>query len=173
MTNAQAGCSNGLLSTVDGGDPLSEPAPRSCVEFVGFDTANKSITFRYLAPMFSRLDVTVRRTKPPTRLQFGCIGLRRCRTIDAVVRNLEILGEAAKRVSDGLRERAPGVPWRQVTEMRDVLARAYFGIDVDLVIDIEARTRCRPAGFTTRIGTVGTALTTASQLSSNSTRGPA
>lgn len=58
------------------------------------------------------------------------------RTIDAVVRNLEILGEAAKRVPDGLRERAPGVPWRQVTGMRDVLAHDYFGIDVDLVIDV-------------------------------------
>ena len=37
---------------------------------------------------------------------------------------------------DGLRERAPGGPWRQVTGMRDVLAHDYFGIDVDLVIDV-------------------------------------
>ena len=58
------------------------------------------------------------------------------RTIDAVVRNLEILGEAAKRVPSDLRERAQGVPWRQVTGMRDVLAHEYFGVDVELVIDV-------------------------------------
>jgi uncharacterized protein with HEPN domain len=38
---------------------------------------------------------------------------------DAVVRNLEIVGEAAKRVSPSLRERAPGVPWRGMAGMRD------------------------------------------------------
>ena len=57
---------------------------------------------------------------------------------DAVVRNLEIVGEAAKRVSADLRGRAPGVPWREMAGMRDKLVHDYFGVDLDLVWDVVA-----------------------------------
>lgn len=57
---------------------------------------------------------------------------------DAVVRNLEIVGEAAKRVSPDLRKRAPGVPRQEMAGMRDKLVHDYFGVDLDLVWDVVA-----------------------------------
>ena len=57
------------------------------------------------------------------------------RTVDAVVRNLEILGEAAKRVPEDLRRSATQIDWRKVAGMRDVLAHTYFDVDLDIVWD--------------------------------------
>ena len=52
---------------------------------------------------------------------------------DAVLRNLELIGEAATHVPDDLRERAPDLPWRQVIGTRNRLAHAYLGIEPDTV----------------------------------------
>lgn len=59
-------------------------------------------------------------------------------TQDAVIRNLEIVGEAAKRVPDSIRDRAPEVPWREMAGMRDKLAHDYLGVDLNLVWDVVA-----------------------------------
>ena len=58
------------------------------------------------------------------------------KTYDAVVRNLEIIGEAAKHISDDLRKQLPDIEWRKVAGMRDILAHAYFGIDNDVLWDV-------------------------------------
>jgi len=58
------------------------------------------------------------------------------KTYDAVVRNLEILGETAKHVSDELRSQMPNVEWRKIAGMRDLLAHAYFGIDNNILWDV-------------------------------------
>ena len=56
--------------------------------------------------------------------------------VDAVVRNLEILGEAAKRIPPDLQAAAPEVPWRAISRMRDVLIHRYFGLDLLTVRDV-------------------------------------
>ncbi|AFY28891.1 HepT-like ribonuclease domain-containing protein [Cyanobium gracile] len=56
--------------------------------------------------------------------------------VDAVLRNLEVLGEAAKQIPPGVRERHPQVPWRRIAGLRDVLAHAYFGLEEDTIWQI-------------------------------------
>ena len=55
---------------------------------------------------------------------------------DAVIRQLEIIGEATKRLSLDLRSRFPQVPWKRIAGMRDVLSHDYLGVDISLVWQI-------------------------------------
>jgi uncharacterized protein with HEPN domain len=50
------------------------------------------------------------------------------RTLDAVVRNLEIIGEAAKNVPEEVRLRYPEIEWRKIAGLRDILSHTYFKI---------------------------------------------
>ena len=58
------------------------------------------------------------------------------RTYDAVVRNLEIIGEAAKKLPEEARSNAPEIEWKKIAGLRDVLIHAYFGINDDILWDI-------------------------------------
>ena len=55
------------------------------------------------------------------------------KTQSAVVRQLEIIGEAVKNLSKLLTENEPGIPWRQIAGARDRLIHAYFSVDLDAV----------------------------------------
>jgi uncharacterized protein with HEPN domain len=58
---------------------------------------------------------------------------------DAIVRQLEIIGEACKRISAETRARQPQIPWRRISGLRDVLIHDYMGIDFVMVWGIVER----------------------------------
>jgi uncharacterized protein with HEPN domain len=55
---------------------------------------------------------------------------------DAVLRNLEIIGEAAKRIPADVRLQMPQVEWTKIAGMRDWLAHGYFNVNADIVWDV-------------------------------------
>jgi len=58
------------------------------------------------------------------------------KTRDAVIRNLEVIGEAAKKLPDELRDRHADIEWKRIAGLRDILIHDYFGIDLDIIWDV-------------------------------------
>lgn len=56
--------------------------------------------------------------------------------IDAVVRNLEVIGEASKFVSEDIKQRYSDVPWKSMIGLRNILIHEYFGIDEQIIWQI-------------------------------------
>ncbi|OGE19560.1 hypothetical protein A3A14_02940 [Candidatus Daviesbacteria bacterium RIFCSPLOWO2_01_FULL_43_38] len=54
-------------------------------------------------------------------------------TIDAVVRNLEIVGEAAKNIPEDFTEKHSSLPWREMVTMRNKVIHEYSGVDLDIL----------------------------------------
>ena len=51
------------------------------------------------------------------------------KTVNAVVRSIEVIGEAAKNIPEAIKAQHKGVPWKKMAAMRDKLIHGYFGVD--------------------------------------------
>lgn len=61
------------------------------------------------------------------------------RTLSAVLRKIEIVGEAAKNIPASVRERYDGIPWSRLAKMRDKLTHGYFSVDEEIVWKVATR----------------------------------
>jgi len=55
------------------------------------------------------------------------------KTINAVIRSIEVVGEAAKKIPKLIRDKHPSIPWKKITEMRNKLIHEYFGVDIEVL----------------------------------------
>lgn len=55
---------------------------------------------------------------------------------DATVRRIEIIGEAVKNISKGMRNKYPNIEWKKIAGTRDIMIHAYFNVDLDITWDI-------------------------------------
>ncbi|MDT8431007.1 MAG: DUF86 domain-containing protein [Bacteroidales bacterium] len=56
--------------------------------------------------------------------------------VDAVVRNFEIIGEAAKNIPEKVKEKYPSIPWNKMYGLRNLISHEYFGIDYEMIWEI-------------------------------------
>ena len=83
----------------------------------------------YLREMIEAAEKVLSYTDGMDRASFFDRGL----VYDATIRNLEVIGEAASRLPNEVRERRSKIPWRDIIGLRNRLVHAYFGVDDDIV----------------------------------------
>lgn len=58
------------------------------------------------------------------------------KTFDAVIHNLQIIGEATKQIPEAIRQKYPQIEWRKIAGLRDIIAHAYFNVNSKIVWNI-------------------------------------
>lgn len=89
----------------------------------------------YLKHIIEAIDKIKMYTKGMDRESF----LKNEMAMDAVVRNIEIIGEATKNLSEDFRKKHEEIPWKDIAGMRDCIVHFYFGLDYDLVWEVIER----------------------------------
>jgi uncharacterized protein with HEPN domain len=86
----------------------------------------------YVSDMLERCERILAYCAELSRAEFGERGL----VYDATVRNIELLGEAARHIPEQERTLASGIDWRSIIAMRNILVHGYLGIDDDILWDV-------------------------------------
>ena len=60
------------------------------------------------------------------------------KTQDAIIRNIEVIGEATKKLSEGIKQKYHKIPWKAIAGTRDRLIHGYFGVNIDIIWEIAA-----------------------------------
>lgn len=60
------------------------------------------------------------------------------KTIDAVIRNFEVIGEASKNIPNEIKEKFPTIPWEEMYLLRNKVTHEYFGVDYEIIWDVAA-----------------------------------
>jgi len=90
---------------------------------------SKRTNKNYLSDIQEAMQRIVEYTTGLTYKQF----IQDVKTQDAVVRNLEIIGEATKNLSSSLRKTHAKIPWKEMAGMRDKMIHDYFGVNYEIV----------------------------------------
>ncbi|MGB2768363.1 MAG: DUF86 domain-containing protein, partial [Candidatus Zixiibacteriota bacterium] len=56
--------------------------------------------------------------------------------VDAVIRNLEIIGEAARNLPEAVRNGHPDIPWKRMIGLRNIAVHEYFGVDLSIIWEV-------------------------------------
>ncbi|MDE0086697.1 MAG: DUF86 domain-containing protein [Candidatus Poribacteria bacterium] len=83
----------------------------------------------YLEDILEAIDRIQEYVQDVTRKTFETDRMR----IDAVIRNLEVIGEVVKQVPDSVRKKYPSVAWRKIAGLRDFLIHKYFDVNLEIV----------------------------------------
>ncbi|MEK6953960.1 MAG: DUF86 domain-containing protein [Candidatus Micrarchaeota archaeon] len=86
----------------------------------------------YLEDILSSIEKIEKYTAGSTFEKFS----KNTQLADATIRNLEIIGEAVKKLPKSLTDKNPEIEWKKIAGLRDILIHEYFGIDVKIIWDI-------------------------------------
>ncbi|MCG2712734.1 MAG: DUF86 domain-containing protein [Candidatus Omnitrophica bacterium] len=59
--------------------------------------------------------------------------------VDAVIRNIEIIGEAARNVPENIKRKYSYIPWKRMIGLRNITVHEYFGVDLDIIWEIVSK----------------------------------
>ncbi len=92
----------------------------------------KKDVFTFLEHILECIQLIEEYTRDKTEEDFfGSVQLQ-----DAVIRRVEIIGEAVKNIPRKIKEGYPEVPWKEIAGMRDIIVHEYFGIDLELTWEV-------------------------------------